>query len=214
VAAVAAAWKPGQPAGQQVLAYASGRRVRIVEANGGAELGATPAGPPPQALWWAGHTLLAVGRLDVRLHDGQGRLLRTLALPEGLELSGSAMSPDGRRLALAAQRPGGASSELLVFRIDRPVPPRSVYAGRGPIDGLTWSVDSRVLLAGLPQADQWLFLRPPGSLPVRVEARIREEFDATGRGDPFPRPAGWCLADPPAPDAASFIACSGAAQPR
>ncbi len=56
------AWKPRAPSPGQVVAFASGRRIRIVEVEGPSLVGATPRGPVPRELWWTanGRRLLAV----------------------------------------------------------------------------------------------------------------------------------------------------------
>jgi len=55
-----------------------------------------------------------------------------------------------------------------------------------------------VLVLGLPEVDQWLFLHPRRSVELEAVRRVRARF-AGGR-EPrtgvFPRPAGWCWAEP------------------
>jgi hypothetical protein len=193
-AAIPAAWAPGRPAGDQVLAFAAGPRVRVVDVDERRTLGTTARGAPPRELWWSGRRLIAVMKDEVRVHDARGRLLRRLALPPRLRAEGSALDPAGRRLAVAAPRADGRSSELLLYRLDGSRRPQRIFAGPGFIEGLTWSVDGRVLALGLPSADQWLFLRPRGG---RLEAvsRISRQFGARPAGA-FPRPAGWCHPEP------------------
>ena len=210
------AWRPGQPVNRQVLAYARGRRlfvVRVDPADGPrALLGRTPAGPVPLQLWWSadGRRLIAVSERSVRVYDARGRPLRSIRLAPGLRVSESALAPDGRSLALIAAAPGARSSELLLVRMDRATPPRRRLGGFGPLEGLTWSIDGRVLVAGLPQADQWLFLRLRGKGGLVSVKGIRSKFRGGRpvRSGAFPRPAGWCYAEPPEPGATSFAPCS------
>jgi dipeptidyl aminopeptidase/acylaminoacyl peptidase len=190
VAAIPAAWQPGRPDGRQVLAFAAGRRIRIVEVDRRRTLGVTAAAAPPRELWWSDRRLIAVMTDEIRVHDARGRLLRRLALPPRLRTEGSALDPSGRRLAVVAPRAGGRSSELLLYRLDRSARPQRIFAGPGLIEGLAWSIDGSVLALGLPSANQWLFLRPRGGLEAVVSG-IARQFGQRVPAD-FPRPAGWC----------------------
>jgi hypothetical protein len=215
------AWRPGQPDNRQVLAYARGRRVHIVRVDPAVGprpvLGRTPLGPVPRELWWSadGRRLSAVSERSVRTYTARGRLLRQARLPRGLRASGSALAPGGRRLALIAAAPGARSDELLLVRTDRAAPPKRRLGGFGPLEGLTWSIDGRVLVTGLPQADQWLFLRLRGKgglLSVKgISSKFRGGRPASSGA--FPRPAGWCYPQAPEPVATSFPPCSAGAAP-
>lgn len=215
------AWRPGQPDNRQVLAYARGRRVHIVRVDPAVGprpvLGRTPLGPVPRELWWSadGRRLSAVSERSVRTYTARGRLLRQARLPRGLRASGSALAPGGRRLALIAAAPGARSDELLLVRTDRAAPPKRRLGGFGPLEGLTWSIDGRVLVTGLPQADQWLFLRLRGKGGLVSVKGISSKFRG-GRpasSGAFPRPAGWCYPQAPEPVATSFPPCSAGAAP-
>ena len=205
VAAVAPAWKPLRAPAEQVLAFATGGRVRIVAVDSPQRtLGATPVGPTPREIWWAGdgRRLVVVSRHELRVHGPRGRLLRRVALPPGTTAAGSALAPGGRRLALIAR--SGRTSRLLLLRLDRPGRPRSLLAARGAFEGLAWAIDGSLLVVGVPVADQWLFVRPRGAVGLESVGRIREQFQGGGepRRGTFPRPAGWCY-PAPAPGAAS-----------
>jgi WD40-like Beta Propeller Repeat len=221
VAPTAPAWRPGQADNRQVLAYARGGRIHITEVDpaGGPRrsLGRTPPGPTPRELWWSadGRRLVAVAQRSIRTVDARGRVLSSTRLPRGLRAGGSALDPRGRRLALIAAAPGARSSELLLVRTDRAASPRRRLGGFGPLEGLTWSTDGRVLVAGLPQADQWLFLRLRGKGGLASVKGIRSKFRGgrPARSGAFPRPAGWCYAEPPDPGAPSFPPCSAGAAP-
>jgi hypothetical protein len=214
-AAAAPAWKPLAAPAEQVLAFAAGGRVRIVAVDRRRQLGATPVESAPREIWWAagGRRLVTVAADAVRIHGPRGRLLRTVALSPGSRATGAAVAPGGRRLALIAER--GSTSSLLVMRVDRPGEPRSLFSARGRFAGLTWSVDGSLLVVGLPQADQWLYLRPGGAGGPRSVRRVRERFDGglEPRRGTFPRPAGWCYAQPAARGASGQPPCSPGSAP-
>jgi hypothetical protein len=227
VGAAAPAWQPRRPSPGQVVAFASGRRIRVVEVDGPRVLGTTPPGPAPRELWWTadGRRLVAVSSEEIRVFGARGRQLRRLALSPGLRATGSALDRAGRRLVVAAERPGGGAGELLLYRLASPgraapggadAPPETLFAGSGRIEGLTWSMDGRVLVVGRPDSDQWLLLRPHARGPLEAISGIRRVFAGGSRAAarlsaPFPRPAGWCYAEPPEADGAP--ACSAGAAP-
>jgi hypothetical protein len=222
VGPAAPAWRPRSPSPGQVVAFSSGRRIRIVEEDSPRLLGTTPPGPVSRELWWTadGRRLVAVSAGEIRVHGGRGRLLRRIALREGRRATGSALDTAGRRLAVAVEGTGGRASEVLVYRLDagRRSAPDLLYAGLGSIEGLTWSIDGRVLVVGLPEADQWLLVRPRARERPRVVSAIRRKFAGGSRAAarvtaPFPRPAGWCYAEPPDPSAVGVPACSTGAAP-
>jgi WD40-like Beta Propeller Repeat len=219
----APAWKPGAPSPGQVVAFSSGRRIRIVEVDTPQVLGVTPRGPLARELWWTadGRRLVAVSDREIRVHGARGRLLRRIPLRSGLRATGSALDAAGRRLAVGVEKTGRRASEVLVYRLDLrgSAEPGSLYAGPGAIEGLTWSIDGRVLVVGLPEADQWLLVRPRAREPLSaVVLGIRSKFAGGSRSAarfsaPFPRPAGWCYAEPPDPAATGVPPCStGAAR--
>ena len=218
----APAWRPGARSPGQVVAFSSGRRIRIVEENSPRLLGTTPPGPVPRELWWTadGRRLVAVSAQEIRVHGARGGLLRRIPLQAGTRATGSALDTGGRRLAVAVEETARRASEVLVYRLDRrgrPAPDR-LYAGPGSIEGMTWSIDGRVLVLGLPEADQWLLVRPRARGQLREVSGIRSKFAGGSRAAarataPFPRPAGWCYAEPPDPSAADVPACSTGAAP-
>jgi hypothetical protein len=172
--------------------------VLVVAVDSGRVLGRTPPGPAPREIWWAegGRRLVTVTSSSVRVHGPRGRLLRTVDLPPGFTASGSAVAPGGRRLAVIAR--GRSTSQLLVVRLDRSAPPRAVFSARGGFEGLTWSIDGSLLVVGVPAANQWLFLRPEGSVALGFVGGIRTlvEGGREPRRGTFPRPAGWCYREP------------------
>ena len=210
------AWKPLPEPAEQVLAFAAGSRVQIVEVDTRRVLGRTPPGPAPRELWWAqdGRRLVAVTPGSLRIHGPRGRLLRVVELPAGWTASGSAIAPGGQRLALIARR--GASSRLLMVRLDRPGAMRPLFSASGAFTGLTWSVDGSLLVVGVPAADQWWFVRPrDGGRIEELVRHIRRPF--AGGGEPlrgtFPRPAGWCYAEPDYGSAGGQRPCSPGSAP-
>jgi dipeptidyl aminopeptidase/acylaminoacyl peptidase len=197
----APAWKPLAEPAEQVLAFAAGQRVRIVEVDTGRRLGATPVGPPPLEIWWArdGRRLVTVYSSTIAIHGPRGRLLRVVPLPAGLTAGGSAVAPGGLRLAVIARHPGAeGASELLVVRLDRPGRLRRLLSAPGPFAGLTWSIDGSLLVVGRPRADEWLYVRPRASARLQSVEGVRELFDGgtPPRTGAFPLPAGWCYAEP------------------
>ena len=175
-----------------------------------------------------GRRLVAVAQRSIRTFDARGRVLSLTRLPRGLRAGGSALDPRGRRLALIAAAPGARSSELLLVRTDRAAPPRRRLGGFGPLEGVTWSIDGRVLVAGLPQADQWLFLRlrgkgglasVKGSAPVPGRRRAQRRLPRPAAGATRSRPSRALPASRPArsarrPGSAPPGPGSGACTPR
>jgi WD40 repeat protein len=216
VGAAAPAWQPRQPIGAQVVAFASGRRIRIVAVDGPRLVGATPPGPVPRELWWTadGARLVAVSGGEFRVYGQRGRALHRRALPPRMRVTGSALDRSGRRLAVAAERRG--ASEVLLYRLGSSAPPERLFAGSGRIEGLTWSMDGRVLVLGRPDSDQWLLLPLGAGERLQEVSGVRRLFAGGSRAAarltaPFPRPAGWCYAEPPESDGAP--ACSVGAAP-
>ncbi len=210
------AWKPLPEPAEQVVAFAGRERVRIVEADTRRVLGQTPPGPSPREIWWAegGRRLVTVTSRSVRIHGSRGRLLRVVDLPGGWTAAGSAIAPRGRRLGLIARR--GSTSRLLVLTLDRAAPPRSLFSARGAFAGLAWSIDGSLLVVGVPAADQWWFVRPRGAGRLEELVRhIRKPF--AGGGEPlrgsFPRPAGWCYAEPDNRTGSGQPPCSSGSPP-
>ena len=190
------AWKPLPAPAEQVLAFASRGRVRIVEVDTGRPLGVSAPEPAPRELWWAegGRRLVTVGAHSVRLHTATGRLVDQIDIPLG-SVVGSAIAPHSHRLALIVR--AAARSWLLLQRLDRPAAPRKLLESRSAFEGLTWSIDGSVIVVGRPRADQWLFVPPNDSAGLAAVRGIREKFE--GKDEPrlgFPRPAGWCYAEP------------------
>jgi hypothetical protein len=145
----------------------------------------------------------------VRIHGPRGELLRTVALPPGTEVTGSAMDPAGRRLALITRR--GRTSSLLTVGLGGAL--RPLFSTRTRFDGLTWSIDGSRIVLGLPQADEWLFVGPHGGLEAVHNVRRRFDGGREPRRGVFPRPAGWCYAEPANRTASGQPPCSTGSAP-
>jgi sugar lactone lactonase YvrE len=123
-----------------------------------------------------------------------GARLDTIAMPPSVRANDAAIHPDGRTLALTRARPAAGRGEIVTHSLARPeAPARRLFAGSGSFDGIAWSPDGRWLLAGWPDADQWLLIRSAEVRKVRAIANIRRQFDPGGVGPaPFPTISGWC----------------------
>jgi hypothetical protein len=187
--------------------------VKIAAVDTREVVGETPPGPAPHEVWWAlgGRRLVTVTSESVRIHDARGRLLRSVALPSGWRAAGSAVAPGGRRLAIIVRR--GSSSALLLLRLDRAASPRSLFSTRGAFEGLAWSIDGSLLVLGLPQQDQWLFVHARGGFEAVRHMRELFEGGREPRRGAFPRPAGWCYADPADRGTSGQRPCSSGSAP-
>jgi hypothetical protein len=175
-ARIAPAWRPG---GGFVLAYADTRgRVTVYDAASGSVHFRTRPIPDIVSLDWSPHDRLLVGRAGgLELYGAQGQRLRRVRLPG---VVAAAFAPDGRRIAILRR------AEVFVVDTNRRTT-RRVFAGAGLLDGLAWSPDGRWLLAGWPDADQWVFVRGDGRR-IRAVSNVSEQF----RSRAFPRVEGWC----------------------
>jgi hypothetical protein len=204
VAPVAPAWLPR--ANRTILAYARADGVvRAVDVDSGEELVRTPRTRGVEELLWTSDGRLAtLTRAELVLHrpNGHPLPLPTVRAGEGHELLDAVAGPAddvvyadynarARRTTLvqASCFGGGAC---------RAVGPHELYTGPGHLRDLALSPDGRWLLAGWPEADQFLFLRlaPPR---IRAVDAITREFDPGGTGTgPFPRVTEWCCRPTPA----------------
>jgi Tol biopolymer transport system component len=65
---------------------------------------------------------------------------------------------------------------------------RQLFAGAGWFTALTWSPDGRWLAFAWPEADQWVFLRPPGVRRIQAVSNVSRQL---GR---LAHITGWCCA--------------------
>lgn len=192
VAPIAPAWRP--VAGRTVLAYAGADgRVRVVEADSGAELWSADPGAAPEQLVWSpdGARLLVVtaGERHPRYRAG-GRPAGALETPAGADVLDAAFAPGSGDIAYSAFDPAAGRS-VLVLGAER------LQRVEGRLDDIVFSPDGRWLLMGWPEADQLLFLRLPGVSRIVVVDDVRREFDPGSSGaSSFPRVREWCCEAP------------------
>lgn len=129
----------------------------------------------------------------VRLWDGRtGQALTVLRPPLGSDNVGAvyatAISPDGRSVALGGNSDFGDGSGHLMHLFDRAsasVPPKSTITGlEAPLTQLAWSPDSQLIAIGLRQAGLRVFRRDlqfVGADPEFNEAIFGADFAADGR---------------------------------
>lgn len=186
VAHVAPAWRPGYSF--QLAYVTAGNRLVVRDADSEQVIWSRALGAPPRELLWSsdGSRLVVVSDRSVRTYPGAGGAPTLLHLPGG-PIGDAALSPDGWRLALVLGgdrvvivRAGAASS---------PVRPLLAVAG---LRELSWSPNGRWLLASLPAADQWVFVRALGPPRVAAVGRIAQQFSSRGSARSFPQLEGWC----------------------
>jgi hypothetical protein len=186
VGEVAPAWQPLE--GRTVLAYADAAgRVHVAEADGEERWFAEPGAPPSKLVWSSDGRFLLVVTNGVR-HPffGQGgRRAGVLRTPAAQSVLDAEFEPGTRRVAYSAF--DGESGRGIV------VLGEELQRVEGRISDLVFSPDGRWLLAGWPEADQFLFLRLPGVRRIVAVDDVRREFDpgSPGIGE-FPRISGWC----------------------
>jgi outer membrane protein assembly factor BamB len=189
IAHVAPAWRPSYSF--QLAYVTAGNRVVVRDADTEHAIWSTPAlAARPRELLWSsdGRRLVVVAAHAVRTYTPDGVLRATLRLPSVAAAGDAALSPDGRQLALVL---GG--DQVAVVRTDSPSGPRTQLLAVAGLRELSWSPNGRWLLASLPAADQWVFLRVAAG-PPRVEAvnRIAQQFSAGSSVGAFPKLEGWC----------------------
>ena len=203
------AWRPGAPSPGQVVAFSVGPADQDRRGGHAAARRQPPRrGPVPRELWWtADGRRLRGGLVRVRsgCTTGAAACSAGCRCPPGVRATGSALDTAGRRLAVAAEetRPARERGARVQARrgaaaTDGP-PADRLYAGPGSIEGLTWSIDGRVLVLGLPEADQWLLVRPRARAAAERGVRGSGEWFAGGSGAaarataPVPTPGGLVL---------------------
>jgi hypothetical protein len=179
---VTPAWRPG--AGH-VLVYARERGgLEAVDVDAGATLWRAARLERTRQLAWSrdGRRLAALSARALTLLDGNGHLVRTVALPGRARQL--ALHPSGRRAAVVVAGAGG--TRVLDIPLGDAGRPRQLF--QGDVDGLAWSRDGRRLLLAWRDADQWLLLGPNG----RVRRALHGVSAELGAAGGFPRLAGWC----------------------
>jgi hypothetical protein len=185
VAEVAPAWQPLE--GRSVLAYADAAgRVHVADSEGEERWSAEPGAPPAKLLWSSdGRFLLVISTGTRHPFFGQaGRRGGILKTPPAHSVLDAEFEPGTRRVAYSAF---DGERGIVVLGEER------LQRVEGRISDLAFSPDGRWLLAGWPEADQFLFLRLPGVRRIVAVDDVRREFDP---GSPaigeFPRISGWC----------------------
>jgi hypothetical protein len=183
---VAPAWRPGY---SFQLAYVTAQDRLVVRDGDTRQLIWTGAlGARPREVMWSGDgsRLIVVSDHSVTIYAGSGGRPTIRHLP-GAPVGDAALSPDGKRLALVlggdrlvALRAGSASS-----------PVRQLLAVAG-LRQVSWSPNGKWLLASLPVADQWVFVRAAGPARVAAVAHIAQQFSSGDSAKSFPQLEGWC----------------------
>ncbi len=188
VAPVAPAWRPNSAF--QLAYVTQGNRIVVRDADTERAIWSTPAlAVRPRELLWSsdGRRLVVVTAHAVRTYTPDGVLRATLRLPPVAAAGDAALSPDGRLLALVL-----AGRQLVIVRAGASSDHvRQLLAVTG-LRELSWSPNGRWLLASLPAADQWVFVRALGTPHVAAVARIAQQFSAGSAAAGFPRLEGWC----------------------
>jgi hypothetical protein len=163
VAAVPSAWKPGA---RHLLALATANgRVLLLDLDRNAVVWRSRAYADPRYLTWSpsGDLLALATSTQVVLLDAVSGRARSTPL-------------HGVR-ALAFSRSGIlAALQCHVVLVFAGAEPRTLFATRASLDGLTWSPDGRWLLTGLPGADQWVFLQTRDGRRVLAVSHVRDQF--------------------------------------
>jgi hypothetical protein len=185
VADVAPAWQPRE--GRTVLAYADAAgRVHVADSEGEERWSAEPGAPPAKLVWSSDGRVLLVVTTGARhaFYRQGGRRAGFLRTPPAHSVLDAEFEPGTRRVAYSAF---DGERGIVVLGEER------LQRVEGRIDDLAFSPDGRWLLAGWPEADQFLFLRLPGVRRIVAVDDVRREFDpgSPGIGE-FPRISGWC----------------------
>jgi hypothetical protein len=204
VAPVPPAWLPR--ANRTVLAYARADGVVLaVDVDSGEELVRTPRTRGVRGiLWTPGGRVATLTRKELVVYRRNGRPSGTPTgrLGKGHVLLDAVTVPRDELVYADYDARAGKTTLVRTGCLDggacRLIGPRDIYTGLGHLQDLALSPDGRWLLAGWPEADQFLFLRlaPPR---IRAVDAITREFDPGGTGTgPFPRVTEWCCRPAPA----------------
>jgi hypothetical protein len=174
------AWRPGRGF---VLAYASGRRVWVVNTEtGGILWRVTGRTGRVTRLDWSddGTRLLALAPHHLRVYGAEGTPVDGEDPSEGWPDVDAAFRP--RSLEAGVIRVHGSQSTAYVLN------GRTLFNGSGVLRQLAWSPSGRWLLVTWPTADQWVFVRFDGARRIRGVSNVSAQF----RSSSVPRIQGWC----------------------
>lgn len=196
------AWRPGR---SHVLAYAQPGALRVVAVDTGRELWGRSRVEPLFALLWSadGRRLTTLSRTAVAIYDGSsGSLVRRIAFskpsfPASETPSfpvAAAYAPTGHDLAVVLRSDqGGRRSRILLLRGADARGPTGIFLGAGIVADVVWSPNGRWLLADWRGADQWVFLRMPGSGRANAIPGIEAQFPRPdGKPPLLSLDARWC----------------------
>jgi hypothetical protein len=177
-ARIAPAWRPGPGF---AIAYANTRgRVFAYDTAHGTDFWTVPVisarYPGPRSLQWSsdGSRLLLV-TVDKLVLFGAKNAKPFATRSE--RVVDASFRPGTREIAVI-RRPGEVSQVVLDGRV--------IFSTAGELRGLTWSPDGRWLLVGLPEADQWVFVRADGR-KITAISNVSDQF----RSRSFPTVEGW-----------------------
>lgn len=183
-APVAPAWRPGT---FRFLAYVAGGRVVSVDPESGRRLWSRRI-PGVTKLEWShdGEQLLVQGLRMLRVYSASGTLRYDLLGPQAATVTAATFSPKN---AIAFVQQARGRSQLWAIPRLRPdgSAARQLFSGPGTFGGVVWSPDSRWILVGWSDADQWLFVESGGAQRVRAVANVSSLFDSNTPS----RIAGW-----------------------
>jgi Tol biopolymer transport system component len=185
-ARVAPAWRPGYSF--QLAYVTTDNRLVVRDADTEQLIWTRVLDAQPRELLWSsdGSRLVVVSARSVRTYAGSGGRPTLLHLP-GAPVGDAALSPDGKRIALVL----GRDRVVIVRAGSASSPVRQLLAVAG-LRELSWSPNGRWLLASLPAADQWVFVRALGPPRVAAVGRIAQQFSSGGSAKSFPQLEGWC----------------------
>ena len=183
---VAPAWRPGYSF--QLAYVTAGNRLVVRDADTEQLIWTQVLDAKARELIWSsdGSRLVVVSARSVRTYAGSGGRPTLLHLPSA-PVGDAALSPDGERIALVI----GGDRVVIVRAGSASTPVRQLLAVAG-LRELSWSPNGRWLLASLPAADQWVFVRALGPSRVAAVGRIAQQFSSGGSAKSFPQLEGWC----------------------
>jgi hypothetical protein len=195
VAHVAPAWRPNHP---YELAYitANGELMIRDSATGAKLWSANPHIRVRQLVWSTdGERLLMLSSTGAEVYGADGRLVARQA-PDGGLMTGGAISPDGRQLAIVTT--GATGTVTLYSHAAGRAIARRVLTG-AKLGQVAWSPNGKWLLISWPAADQWVFVHVSGQPHIAAVSRISQQFSTTLiPSTHFPQLEGWCC-DAPGP---------------